>query len=110
MSTRTVFTFWILSSTAGIFLKIMHLSPFIADLLIATSIMALILLVYLLCKQVAKNVFPFWILSFTAGIILKIMHLSPFIADLLISTSFIALFLLVYLRYKQVAKNSRISQ
>jgi hypothetical protein len=51
MSTRTVFTFWILSSTAGILLKIMHLSPIIADLLIATSLLALILLVYILYRK-----------------------------------------------------------
>jgi len=38
MNTRTVLLLWILCSTTGILLKIMHLSPIIADLLIATSI------------------------------------------------------------------------
>lgn len=52
MNKKIVLLLWILSSTAGITLKIMHLGPIISDLLIATSFLALILLVYMLYRKI----------------------------------------------------------
>ena len=52
MNIKTLFFAWNLFLTVGILLKILHATPFISDLLIGSSFLIMIFIVYFLYKKI----------------------------------------------------------